>query len=81
MVYLEAPIQGFFLKIVIRFRYTWEIPVGRSFSVKLQAVCMPFWWKWAPSWVFLKFFAYFIIYYFLMRKRLFLGELTLVDAS
>ena len=65
MIYLEAAIQGFFLKIVIRFRYTWGIPVGRggSFPVKLQAVCLPFWWKWAPSWVFFKCFAYFIIFY------------------
>ena len=62
MVYLEAAIQGFFLKIANRFRYTWGIPVGDSFPVKLQAVCLPFWWKWAPSWVFLKYFAYFIIY-------------------
>ena len=62
MVYLEASIQGFSLKIVIRFRYTWGISVGDSFPVKLQAVCLPFWWKWVPSWVFLKYFAYFIIY-------------------
>ena len=55
MVYLEAAIRGFFLKIVIRFRYTWGIPVGGSFPVNLQAV-----WMWAPSWVFLKYFAYFI---------------------
>ena len=25
------------------------------------AGCMPFWWKWVPSWVFLKYFAYFVI--------------------
>ena len=62
MVYLEAAIQDFFLKIANRFRYTWGIPVGDSFPVKLQAVCLSFWWKWAPSWVFLKYFAYFIIY-------------------
>ena len=62
MVYLEAAIQEFFLEIVIRFRYTWGIPVGGSFPAKLQAVCLLFWWKWAPSWVFLKYFAYFIIY-------------------
>ena len=63
MVYLEAAIQGFFLKIVIRFRYTWGIPVGGSFPVKLRAVCLLFWWKWVPSWVFFKYFAYFIFYF------------------
>ena len=63
MVYLEAAIQGFFLKIVIRFRYTWGIPVGGSFPVKLRAVRLLFWWKWIPSWVFFKYFAYFIIFY------------------
>ena len=26
------------------------------------ASCMPFWWKWVPSWVFLKYFAYLVIY-------------------
>ena len=45
MVYLEAAIQGFFLKVVIRFMYTRVIHVGGSFPVKLQAVCLPFWWK------------------------------------
>ena len=63
MVYLEAAIQAFFLKIVIRFRYTWAIPVRGSFPVKLQAVCLPFWWKWAPLWIFLKYFTYSIIFY------------------
>ena len=63
MVYLEAAIQGFFIKIVIRFRYTYGISVGGSFPGKLQAVCLLFWWKWAPSWVFLKYFASFIIFY------------------
>ena len=63
MVYLETAIQGFFLKIVIRFRYTWGIPVGGSFLVKLQALCLPFWQKWTPSSVFLKYFAYFIIFH------------------
>ena len=63
MVYLEAAIQRFFLKIVIRFSYTWGIPAGGSFPVKLQAICLPFWWKWASSWVLLKYFAYFIVFY------------------
>ena len=31
MEYLEAAIQGSFLKIVIRFTYTWGIPVGALF--------------------------------------------------
>ena len=68
MVYLEAAIEGFFLKIVICFSYTWGIPVGvggqgRSFPVKLRAVCLLFWWKWVRSWVFFKYFPYFIIFY------------------
>ena len=42
MVYLEAAIQGFSLKIVIHFRYTWGIPVGGLFPVKLRAVCLLF---------------------------------------
>ena len=61
MVHLEAAIQEFSLKQSFNFRNSWGIPVGGSFSVKLQAVYLPFWWKWAPSWVFLKYFAYFII--------------------
>ena len=63
MVYLEAAIQGFFLKIVARFWYTWGIPVGGLFPVKLQAVCLLFWRKRVPSWVFFKYFAYFIIFF------------------
>ena len=63
MVHLEATIQGFFLKIVIRFRYSWGIPVGGSFPVKLRAACLVFWWKWVLSWVFFKYFVYFIIFY------------------
>ena len=63
MVYLVVVIQGFFLKIIIRFRYTWEVPVRGSFPVKLQAVCLRLWWKWSPSWMFLKYFASFIIFY------------------
>ena len=48
---------------VTRFRYTWVIPVGGSFAVKLRAVCLLFWWKWVPSWVFFKYFTYFIVFY------------------
>ena len=62
MVYLEAAIQWFFLKIVIIFRHTWGIPVGGPFPAKFQTVYLPLWWKWASLWVFLKSFAYFIIY-------------------
>ena len=62
MVYLEAAIRGFFLKIIIRFGYTSGIPIGGSFPVKLQGVCLLFWWKWVPLWVFFKYFAYFIIF-------------------
>ena len=60
---MEAAIQGFYFKIVIRFNYTWEIPVGGSFPVKLRAVCLLFCWKWVPSWVFVKYLAYFINFY------------------
>ena len=63
MVYLEEGSQGFFLKIVIRFRYTWGIPVTGSFPVNLRVVCLLFCWKWVPSWVLFKYFAYFIILY------------------
>ena len=63
MVYLKAAIQGFFLKIVIRFKCTWGIPVGGSFPAKPRAVCLLFWWKWVPLWAFFKYFAYFIIFY------------------
>ena len=44
---------------VFSLRYTWGIPVGDLFPVKLQAVCLPFWWKCAPSWMFLKYFGFF----------------------
>ena len=64
MVYLEAAIQGFFLKIVIRFRYTWGTPVGGSLAVKLRAVCLLFWWKWAPSWVFFRYFLILLFFYY-----------------
>ena len=49
MVYLKAAIQGFALKWSFNFRYSWKIPVGGSFPVKLQDVYLPFWWKWTPS--------------------------------
>ena len=51
-----------FLKIVIHFRYTWRISVVSSIPVKLHVVCLPFLWKWAPLWMFLEYFPYFIIY-------------------
>ena len=59
----EAAFQGFFLITVIHCRYTWCIPVGVAFLVKLQAVCLAFWWKGAPLWVFLECFTLFIFYY------------------
>ena len=64
MVYLEAAIQGFSLIQSLYFRQTSGILLGGggSFPVELQALYLPFWWKWAPSWVFLKYFSYFIIY-------------------
>ena len=36
--------------------------MGCSFPKKLQALCLPFWWKWAPSLVFLEYLTYFNIY-------------------
>ena len=63
MITLEAAFKGFFLIIVIHCRYTWCIPVGVAFLVKLQAVCLAFWWKGAPLWVFLEYFTLFIFYY------------------
>ena len=36
---------------------------GGSFPVMLHAACLLFWWKWAPSWMFLKYLASFIIYF------------------
>ena len=60
---LETAFQGFFLIIVIHCRYAWGIPMGASFPVKLQAVCLPFWWKGAPLWVFLEYFISFTFYY------------------
>ena len=62
MVYLEAAIQEFSLKYSFNFRYSWGISVGGSFPIRLQVGCLPSRWKWAPSWVFLKYFAYFVIY-------------------
>ena len=52
------------LKIVIEF----QVQVGNSrggafFPVKLQAMYLHFWWKQAPSWLFHRYFAYFIIYF------------------
>ena len=37
-----------------------EFPLGGSYPVKLQAACLPC--HWTPLWVFLKYFACFIIY-------------------
>ena len=52
-----------FLRILIGFRYTWELPVwGRgSFPVKHQAVCLLFQWKWAPACIFYQIFCLFIV--------------------
>ena len=36
---------------------------GESFPVKLQVLCLLLLWKLASSWMFLKYFAYFIIYF------------------
>ena len=63
MIGLEAAIQGFFLIIVIHLMCAWGIPMWCSFPVKMQAVCLAFWWKGAPLLVFLEYFTCFIIYY------------------
>ena len=47
------------------FRCAWGTPVGESFPVKLQAVCLLFWWRWAPSrGIFKYFFNYYYYYHF-----------------
>ena len=71
MVYLEATIQGFFLKIILRFRYTWGISVGVSFPVMLQAVCLPFWSEVASFMGVSQVFCLF--YCFVLCERLFGG--------
>ena len=38
------------------FRCAWGTPVGESFPVKLQVVCLLFWWRWAPTGGFFKCF-------------------------
>ena len=45
------------LKIVILY-ILGEFPWWGPFPVELQVLCLPFWWGWAPSWVFLKYFIY-----------------------
>ena len=73
----RRPFRVFFLKIVIHFRQTWGTPVGGSFPVKLRVVYLLFWWKWVPSWVFFKYFAFsffFLIFFFLLCERLFWGN-------
>ena len=49
-----------FLRILIDFRYTWELPVRDtgSFPAKRQVVCLLFQWKWAPACIVIKHFAY-----------------------
>ena len=59
MVYFEGAIQGFSLIQSFYFSYNWEIPIGSSFPVELQALCLLFWWKWALYYAFLKYFFYF----------------------
>ena len=55
-----------FPRILIDFRYTWELPVGGrdSFPVKRQVVYLLFQWKWAPARI--------LLIYCLLCKRLFL---------
>ena len=62
--------QGFFyLKLFFVLGILGELPWSDHFQEKLRVVCLLVWWKWAPSWVFLKHFAYFII--FLLCERQF----------
>ena len=44
------------------FRCAWGTPVGESFPVKLQTVCLLFWWRWAPTRGFFKYFVYYYYY-------------------
>ena len=41
------------------FRWACRTPVGESFPVKLWAVCLLLWWRWAPSRGVFKYFVYY----------------------
>ena len=59
----KQPFSVFSLKYSFALGIAGEIPWGGSFPVKLPVLCLLFWWKWVPSRVFFKYFAYFIIFY------------------
>ena len=44
--------------------------VGGEGGGELHALCLPFWWKWAPLWVFSS--QVFFLSYYLFCERLFL---------
>ena len=70
----KAVFKNIILQIVILYilgRSPWWVP----YPVELQVQFVPFYWCWAPSWVFLKYFIY------LLCELLFFGELSLVAAS
>ena len=46
------------------FRCAWGTPVGELFPVKLRAVCLLLWWRWAPSRGFFKYFFYHYYYHY-----------------
>ena len=70
----KAVFKNIILQIVILYilgRSPWWVP----YPVELQVLFVPFYWCWAPLWVFLKYFIY------LLCELLFFGELSLVAAS
>ena len=46
------------------FRCAWGTPMGESFLVKLQAVCLLIWWRWAPLLAVFKYFVYYYYYHY-----------------
>ena len=63
---------GFFPLNSHSFRCAWGSPVGESFPVKLRALCLLFWWRWAPSWGFSS-ILFIIIITIILGERLFWG--------
>ena len=69
LYFKEVAIQCFFLKIVIRFSYTWEIPEGEFSPVSLQLVSLLFLVEMGS--VVGVFQVFCLFYYFLLYGRLF----------
>ena len=61
------------------FRCAWGTPVGESFQVKLRALCLLFWWRWAPSQRFFKYFVYYHFKYTLYFNLI--GEETFLEST